>query len=61
MQLLVAGSVYRKSLNKSGVVCVSLRVEGGGGPKRGKGGLGVWGLGSLENCKCHTHHVYRYY
>jgi hypothetical protein len=37
------------------------RVEGGGGPKCGKGGLGAWGLGSLENCKCHTHHVYRYY
>jgi len=60
MQLQVAKSVYR-SLENCLVICVSLRVEAGGGPKCGKGGLGVWGQGSLENCKCHTRHVYRYY
>ena len=46
------GQYIVKSLDKCVVVCANLSVEGRGGPKRVKGGLGVWGLGRSRNCVC---------
>jgi len=59
MQLRCGISI--SDLGNGGVVCVSLRVgEARGTQLQNRGGGGM-GLGSLEDCKCHTHHVYRYY
>jgi len=57
MQLQVAKSVYR-SLGFYLVICASLRVEGGGSPKRQKGGLG-YRLRAWQE-KLHSFPIYAY-